>query len=148
MSHSPGPVATDGEAANPGPRLRRRGPRSAEARARRALRHSSPFGEEEIRILHANVRGVRSKRFELEATIQLLDPKPEIVCLNETFLDKSVEEFVLQGFQCVARRDRPDGWGGIAVYAADAVARRVVLIEVSEEAERCWLTLRTQMGPL
>ena len=38
ISHSPPPVATDGEAANPGPRLRRRGPRSAIAREKRRER--------------------------------------------------------------------------------------------------------------
>ena len=82
--------------------------------------------------MHANVRGLRSRRVELEATIHLLDPQPDILCLSETFLDKSIEEFAISGYQCVARRDRGDGWGGIAVYATDAIARRVVLVESSE----------------
>ena len=111
------------------------------------MRYSNLFYEEEISILHANVRGLRSKRTELEATVRLLDPRPAILCLNETFLDRSIEEFSIPGYQCVARRDRKDGWGGVAVYAADTVARRVVLVESSEAAERCWLTLHTQMGP-
>ena len=40
-SHAPRPVATDGEAANPGPRLRRRGPRSAAAQKQRRERRVS-----------------------------------------------------------------------------------------------------------
>ena len=43
--HSPGPSATDGEAAQPGPGMRRRGPRSADSRGRRLnrnIQHSTP----------------------------------------------------------------------------------------------------------
>ena len=39
MSFTPSPIETDGQAKNPGPRLRRRGPRSQEAVERRYLRN-------------------------------------------------------------------------------------------------------------
>ena len=52
---------------------------------------------------------------------------PAIVCLNETFLDESVEDVSLEGYIMVARRDRADGrkGGGVAVYALDSIANRV-----------------------
>ena len=98
-------------------------------------------------MLHCNIRGLRSSRVELEASIRLMDQPPAILCLNETFLDKSVEELSVTGYECVARKDREDGWGGVAVYAATKIASRTVLLKISGSAERCWLCLHTSQGP-
>ena len=46
---------------------------------------------------------------ELTATIRLLGKCAALVCLNETFLDPSVEEVFVEGFSLVARRDWDDG---------------------------------------
>ena len=43
---------------------------------------------------------------ELTATLRLMDKPPALVCLNETFLDKSVKTVQLEGYELVARRDR------------------------------------------
>jgi hypothetical protein len=162
-NHAPGPVETDGEAAVPGPgrfRMRRRGPRSMEAMGRRRAFVNSescgpcpqvaelPWQCESLFVLHCNIRGLRSHKAELEASLSLLSPRPCIICLNETFLDATVECCTLSGFECVARRDRADGWGGVAVYAEQSIADRVVLLESSEGAERCWLNIHTDRGPL
>ena len=90
------PQTTDGEAANPGPRMRRRGPRSADAIDRRASRQrlsSAPVSdsncdwtESRFRILHINIRGWTSHAAELTARIRQMDEKPDLIYVNETFL--------------------------------------------------------------
>ena len=54
---------------------------------------------------------------------------PSLVCLNETFLDVSVKDVLLEGYELIARRDRDDGrkGGGVAVYAHSSVANGVTL---------------------
>ena len=66
-----------------------------------------------------NIRGLASHLAELVATLKLMSTTPAIVCLNETFLDSSTQELEVEGYECVARRDRADGrqGGGVAVYA-------------------------------
>ena len=67
---APNPEATDGEAANPGPRMRRRGPRSAASKSerraasnRRAQEQETPaessfdWNDAKFWILHVNIRG-------------------------------------------------------------------------------------------
>ena len=56
-------------------------------------------------ILQVNIRGWRSHCDELSAYINLLDSKPQIVAINESFLNKSVPA-VLPGYCLVGRRDR------------------------------------------
>ena len=83
---APNPEATDGEAANPGSRMRRRGPRSADATDRRAsmqamssaLAFDSYFywKESKFCILHINIRGWTSHATELTARIRQMDEKP------------------------------------------------------------------------
>ena len=101
--HAPTPGDTDGEASNPGPRLRRRGPRSEAARAmRRERRQHLTIGTQpppateicedmKFRILHANIRGWISHAAELTARVRLMDEKPDLICVNETFLNRIVE---------------------------------------------------------
>ena len=79
-----------GEASNPGPRLRRRGPRSFEARAAREGRRASPSssdavvesGEPSLTMLHLNMRGYVSHIAEVIALIRDLPAKPFLVSLN------------------------------------------------------------------
>jgi len=86
---------------------------------------------------------------ELSAAIRVCKTMPTLVCLNETFLDESIEEVLLEGYTIVARRDRDDGrkGGGVAVYALDAVCRQFAMAEKSESSERVWLVIHTDTGP-
>ena len=94
-----------GEALNPGHRLRRRGPRSVEARTGRLQRRAAPTTAggsevcEELNLimLHLNLRGFLSHIAEVTAVIRDMPAKPFLVCLNETFLTKAVEEVKLEG---------------------------------------------------
>ena len=155
---------TSGEAAVTGPRLRRRGPRSEQARAKRRERNmqlsracnasTDPEAEglpsmPSISIMHINIRGFLCKSAELAAYIRILDVLPDILCINETFLDKSVEKVELEGFQIVGRRDRGGGkkCGGIIVFARIEIASHVTLLEESTRAERMWLLMHSNIGP-
>ena len=141
----PSTIETDGEASHPGPRMRKRGPRSQAAsalrldrRSRRAdVANSNETTEErhtwqdmKFRVLHVNIRGWVSHVAELAARLRRMKEKPNLICVNETFLDRTLEHRTLEGYTLVARRDRNDGrqGGGIAALAASDIAERVTLI--------------------
>ncbi len=102
-----------------------------------------------FRILHANIRGWISHAAELTARVRLMDEKPDLICVNETFLNRTVEHIELEGYSLVARRDRGDGrqGGGIAAFASTGIAERVTLIQSSDDAERFWLMVHADQGP-
>ena len=103
-----------GEASNPGPRLRRRGPRSFQARAAREGRRATPSstdtpmesGEPSLNMLHLNLRGHLSRVARIIALSRDLPAKPFLVNLNETFLTKAVAQVKLDAYQVLARRNR------------------------------------------
>ena len=106
----------------------------------------------DIDILHLNIQGFCGHAAELSAYIQLLKTSPSIICLNETFLDKSTPEVELHGYVLAARRDRQDGQdyrkcGGVMVFTKADIANNVTLLESSREAERLWLVVHTDHGP-
>ena len=99
-----------GEAKNPGPRLRARGPRSQEAawkrRAKNANRVSSrnakavpPERDEtqlvrmkQMTILQVNLQGFVSHNAEVVAMLRNMKEKPMIIIFNETFLTQAIED--------------------------------------------------------
>ena len=91
-----------------------------------------------ISILHLNIRGFLSHKSELKARIRLMPSLPTLICLNETFLDKSLDNIVLDGYSLISRRDRQDdsGWGGICCFALTDFASNIVCISTSSVAER------------
>ena len=108
-----------GEAAHPGRRLRRRGPRSWDSRAGRRRRGEESSSsalvtfesQQECRetcleMLHLNLRGYISHIAEVTALLREMRCKPFIVTLNETFLRKAIDNVKLEGCQIFARRDR------------------------------------------
>ena len=68
---------------------------------------------------------------------------------QETFLDKVVEHIMLKGYALIAQRDRNDErqGGGIAAFAASAIAEHVASIQSSADAERSWFMLHADQGP-
>ena len=56
---------------------------------------------------------------------------------------------MLEGYALIARRDRQYGrhGGGIAAFAASAIAERVILIQSSEDADRFWFMVHADQGP-
>ena len=97
-----------------------------------------------------NIRSILSKKSELEARLQTL--QPHVVCVQETWLDGSVENLEVKGYTVVTRRDRTspsgdEGYGGILVLARVDV-ESVAALEKSAEDERAWCTVHTSMGPV
>ena len=159
---APTPDRTDGEARLPGPHSnRRRGPRSDTACGNRLTRNGlikeefkeaetcelltwggcSCFQADSIVIWHLNVQGLTSHAAELVARVRLAERKPDVICLNETFLDVSVGAVPMEGYIEIARWDRGAGIrrGGVAVYASMATAPSVTLVHRSVHAERFWM---------
>ena len=89
------------------------------------------FQAQDFHVLFYNVQGLISHLAELCAVIRLSTVLPSLVSLNETFLDESVEDVCLEGYELVARRDRQDGrkCGGVAVYAAKPLSGRIAMLE-------------------
>ena len=71
------------------------------------------------------------------------------MCINESWLDKSTEDIILEGYVIASRRDRDDGrkCGGVIVFAHCSVASRVTEIKKSDSSERVWLALHADIGP-
>ena len=103
-------------------------------------------------IMHVNIQGLRSHLTELCAVIRLSAEPPDIVCVNETFLDKAVEQIELEGFKVVGRRDRSHNGddrncGGVIVFAKTEIADLVTLLLTSEASERMWFQIHAENGP-
>ena len=146
-------------------RLRRRGPRSAAAALRRRpgfVNNPPPAGDpcnsgsaaavqsSPITISHANIRGYISHRAELEARLRAMAVPPTLVCLNETFLGRSIKSIKLSGYSSLSRLDRRTGQkgGGIAVLILDESAAYCISLGRSDTYERSWHRIHTDHGPV
>ena len=108
----------------------------------------SPVESYNITILHCNIRGFLSHTTELEGRLTLLSYKPMIITLNETFLDESVKAITLSGYSLISRRDRDCHGGGIALFCLESIFDAITHLKDSEEYERSWHTLHSDLGPL
>ena len=76
---------------------------------------------------------------------------PDIVMLQETWLDDSVADIPIPGYALVCRRDRTDGpkrgYGGIAIYRKISF-NSIAHLENSLMAERSWCTVMSDIGPI
>ena len=84
---------------------------------------------EEFVISHINIRGWLSNSAHLVAQLQLRSSMPQLILMNETKLDRSVENAHLDGYDVVARKDNEakQHGGGVLVYANKAISNRVGL---------------------
>ena len=152
-------------------RLRRRGPRSAEAIIRRArgsqsesasVTTSLPHGDDPCKsglmppsvidkftILHHNIRGFLSHRDELEILLYKYE-YPSFVGLVETFLDDSIQAPALTNYELLARKDRGGlrQKGGVILFVRNDLAKYAVQLGNSESAERVWVLLHSDLGPI
>ena len=69
---------------------------------------AAAWGAAELLIWHANVQGLRSSTAELVGRIRLCERRPDILCLNETFLDKTIGEVPIEGYEHIARLGQGD----------------------------------------
>ena len=74
---------------------------------------------DDISMIHANVKSLRNKidQVSVEAT------NHDIVTISETWLNKSIsnENIKLPGFHPPTRKDREDGYGGVAIYIRNCI---------------------------
>ena len=106
-----------------------------------------PIDSKTIGVFHANLDGFRTHAIDIEAEIEMLNPKPEIILLNETKTDEGVLSLKITGYDNLCKRDRGSNGGGISVFVRKDITNQVSLLESSEDWERCWFLLHTQNGP-
>lgn len=96
-----------------------------------------------LRIIHSNIRGIRSNKASLDLLSQQL--QPDIVCLNETLLRPQTQINFHDKYE-VIRKERPNGAGGIAMLVSKSL--RSLPIDLpppvgSTEAMACLITTTT-----
>ena len=107
----------------------------------------------ELTFLHANIRSFgfksKAKSAEIKRLIERCD-FPTFVFFTETWLDKSSQELVIEGYVEVSRRDRLTNThgGGIAAFAKAGFENTIVHIGNSIVAERSWHVVHSNRGPL
>ena len=107
------------------------------------------FDQTQFSVLQVNIRGIIKNLAELSARLRLVTMMPDVLCLNETWLDRTTKHLDIEGYECVARRDRRGGMcGGIATFARSSIAQQVTLLHTSEVAERHWMMVHAQQGPI
>ena len=91
----------------------------------------------DISIYSINIRCLLKNKTELEA--QLAKLKPQIVMLQETWLDASVEDVRIHGYRIISRRDRSEteNRGGILTLVRDDF-NGLAFISKCESEERAW----------
>ena len=95
------------------------------------------------------LRGLVKSSTEVMGHLQLMEKTPDVLCFNETLLDKSVGSVALDQYVCVARRDRGTGCGGgVATYAYKSIAQQITHLGDSVSAECQWLVLHAEHGPI
>ena len=136
-------------------RSRRRGPRSALAESRRKYRRlggapaDATSGEsgtnasvdidsispQSFLIYCINIRCLLSNFAELCHQVKVLSP--QVVLLQETWLNKSIEEVQLPNYRIESRRDRNEGANreAVATYAREDIYN-MVCVKISIESER------------
>ena len=148
-------------------RFRRRGPRSSDALLRRRHRRDlvvspilpqgggpcksgpdPPLFHADVTIFHCNIRGFRSNSPELEARLMIMEKKPCIICLTETWLNKSVGAPTLNGYVVIGRRDRSDGriGGGVIIFAVVSLIDVLTTVLISKCSERIWCIFHSSSG--
>ena len=106
------------------------------------------LGDDQLSVLHINLRGYVSHIAEVTALLRSMPRTPTLVVFNETFLTKAIPDVQLEGYTLLARRDRVDQWGGgVAVFVLAEHFANASVVEISEAAERIWTVIHTDRGP-
>ena len=99
----------------------------------------SPTHPSALRVLFLNIRSLRNKLNDILLLTQQLNA-PDIVCVNETWLDATVsdQEIALTGYS-VTRRDRSGGvGGGVCIYWKSCLPVKPRDDITTDGVESCW----------
>ena len=110
--------------------------------------HPLPGPDQQISIVHNNIRSLQKKAIYVEAELKNFD----IITLSETWLYSNFPEdkIVINGFQKPYRQDRSDnsGWGGVAIYVKNNIySKRRPDLEVND-LEAVWIETRIKKETL
>ena len=101
---------------------------------------------ENISIIHNNIKSVKTKIDDLrvEATHH------DIVTLSETLLTKEIknDEINIPNFFPPFRRDRPNGWGGVAIYVRNTLFCKERPDLAVEDLEAIWIETKLKQETL
>ena len=74
---------------------------------------------------------------------------PDIVCVQEMWLDNSSESFLLEGYEIISRRDRiTDTYGGGVITFVRTGMTNVMDLGKSEQDERCYSVIHSNLGSI
>lgn len=90
-------------------------------------------------MLQWNCRSIRDKHNELVNLITKYSP--HVIALSETWLC-STSRFVLNGFT-IARKDRPDGYGGVLIACREDLIASSIVIASGYESVGCSVKLKS-----
>ena len=91
-----------------------------------------------FKIMHINIRGIRSKKVELENYLN--EEKPDIVSINESFL-KPKFNFEINGYN-ILRKDRIHGiHGGVTILIKDQIIYKEIKINLINKTENEYLVI-------
>ena len=101
-------------------------------------------------VLHANLNGQKTHGIDIEAEIETMSRKPDMVFLNETKTNAGDPNMSLTGYMLLCRRDRESKHrgGGIAVFALETKCTKFTVLEKCESHEGCWILAHTDEGPI
>ena len=105
----------------------------------------TPMNSATLNIFHLNPQGLTPRNLpKFMALIASLD-FPDIVAVTETWMKPHYLP-CLPPYHCIEKRNRPDGRGGMALFAKNSES--VVCIHSSLEDERLWFLLHVAIGPI
>ena len=93
---------------------------------------------EKIQIVQWNARSLRSdgrsKLPELYHFLESFENKPEIVCLQETWITKKHNQLKLKGYSppAIFRRERDQQGGGVAIFVKSGIDHKILKIPDSK----------------
>ena len=81
------------------------------------------IAQDELIITHINIRGWLSNKAHFEAQMRLRPSLPQIVLMNETKLDRSVDRPHMDGYEVIARKDNVEKCHGGGVLVLSSMSR-------------------------
>ncbi len=92
-----------------------------------------------LKLVHYNCESLRNKVNILEAECKEFD----IVGITETWLNEKIdnEKLEIKGYKTPIRKDRDDGWGGVALYIKDELYYKRRLDLENPQLEAIWVEI-------
>ena len=102
--------------------------------------HRHTYHKNNLKIIHYNAQSLRKKLHILETEATEFD----IICITETWLNETINDnsLYLKGYLPIIRKDRQDGYGGVAMYVKNNLATRRRDDIASFNTESLWVEIQ------